>query len=625
MKPLPIGVDDFEKLITKGYYYVDKTLFIKELLDRRGTVNLFTRPRRFGKTLNLSMLRYYFEDIGVEERNRKNRELFSGLAIEKTGEEYAEEMCQYPVIMVTLKSAKQRTYQEAMDCLREALAREYARHEEQIKGKLENQEDWEKFMRIRERRGEGADYLTSLAFLSECLYQAYQKKSIILIDEYDVPLENAYFAGFYEEMVSFIRSLFESALKTNPYLEFAVATGCLRVSKESIFTGLNNLRVYSVLNENYQEYFGFTKEEVQDMLKYYGREKNLSVIKEWYDGYCFGSAEVYNPWSILNHMEDILTNQEAFPLPYWANTSSNSVVRDLVEKLDDDEGMLQEQLECLMNGGTIEKAVREDITYDTIYDNEENLWNFLFFTGYLKKASARQKGNNQYVTLAIPNREVSYIYQYTIHTWFDKKQKNFDMMPFYTALEEGDTDKLEEEISRFLEQTISYFDYGESYYHGFLAGLLQRNGKYRIFSNREAGVGRADLILKTPRIRRGRAVILELKAVKRFQDMEKGCQEALMQIEKKKYKEELQQEGYQDIVGYGMCFYRKECIVRNGLNLCTVSYVSTVKSNNTKICCCNSDFVACKSRNSCTGNYIVTTCALLISFLTCSINCRSYC
>lgn len=564
MKPLPIGVDDFEKLITKGYYYVDKTLFIKELLDRRGTVNLFTRPRRFGKTLNLSMLRYYFEDTGVEERNRKNRELFSGLAIEKTGEEYAEEMCQYPVIMVTLKSAKQRTYQEAMDCLREALAREYARHEEQIKGKLENQEDWEKFMRIRERRGEGTDYLTSLAFLSECLYQAYQKKSIILIDEYDVPLENAYFAGFYEEMVSFIRSLFESALKTNPYLEFAVATGCLRVSKESIFTGLNNLRVYSVLNENYQEYFGFTKEEVQDMLKYYGRGKNLSVIKEWYDGYCFGSAEVYNPWSILNHMEDILTNREAFPLPYWANTSSNSVVRDLVEKLDDDKGMLQEQLECLMNGGTIEKAVREDITYDTIYDTEENLWNFLFFTGYLKKASARQEGNNQYVTLAIPNREVSYIYQYTIHTWFDKKQKNFDMLPFYTALEEGDTDKMEEEISRFLEQTISYFDYGESYYHGFLAGLLQRNGKYRILSNREAGVGRADLILKTPRIRRGRAVILELKAVKRFQDMEKGCQEALMQIEKKKYKEELQQEGYQDIVGYGMCFYRKECIVRNG-------------------------------------------------------------
>lgn len=564
MKPLPIGVDDFEKLITKNYYYVDKTLFIKELLDKRGTVNLFTRPRRFGKTLNLSMLRYYFENTGVEEKNRKNRELFSGLAIEKAGEAYMKEMCCYPVIMVTLKSAKQRVYQEAMVCLQEALAEEYARHEKQVEGKLKNQGDWQKYMRIREQCGEDTDYLTSLAFLSKCLYQVYQKKIIILIDEYDVPLENAYFAGFYEEMVSFIRSLFESALKTNPYLEFAVATGCLRVSKESIFTGLNNLRVYSVLNENYQEYFGFTKGEVQDMLEYYGRVKNLPVIKEWYDGYCFGSAEVYNPWSILNHMEDILTNQEAFPVPYWANTSSNSVVRDLVEKLDDDTGMLQEQLECLMNGGTIEKAVREDITYDTIYDNEENLWNFLFFTGYLKKVSVRQEGNNQYVTLAIPNREVSYIYQYTIHTWFDKKQKNFDMLPFYTALEEGDTDKMEEEISGFLEQTISYFDYGESYYHGFLAGLLQRNGKYRILSNREAGLGRADLILKTPRIRKGRAVILELKAVKRFQDMEKGCREALMQIEKKKYKEELQQEGYENIVGYGLCFYRKECIVRNG-------------------------------------------------------------
>ena len=562
MKPLPIGVDDFSEVILKNYYYIDKTLFIKELLDKKGKVNLFTRPRRFGKTLNLSMVRCYFEHTEDEDRNCQKRELFSNLAIGKADEKYTKEMCQYPVIMVTLKSAKQRTYQEAMACLKETLAREYARHEEQVKGKLENQEDWEKFMRIRERRGEDTDYLTSLAFLSECLYRACQKESIILIDEYDVPLENAYFEGFYEEMVSFIRSLFESALKTNPYLGFAVVTGCLRVSRESIFTGLNNLRVYSILNENYEEYFGFTEAEVQDMLKYYGREGNLSAIRDWYDGYCFGNAEVYNPWSILNHMEDIITNREAFPVPYWANTSSNSVVRDLVDKLDDDKGMLQEQLECLMNGGTIEKAVHEDITYDAVYDHEDNLWNFLFFTGYLKKTSARQEENEQYVTLAIPNREVAYIYRHTIRLWFDKKQKGFDMQPFYTALEEGNTDKMEEEISGFLEQTISYFDYGESYYHGFLAGLLQRNGKYRIQSNREAGLGRADLILKTPRIRKGRALILELKTVKRFQEMEKGCREALAQIEKKKYKEELQQEGYQDIVGYGVCFYRKECLVR---------------------------------------------------------------
>lgn len=571
MKPLPIGVEDFREIILKDYYYVDKTQMIKELLDKKGKVNLFTRPRRFGKTLNLSMLCYYFEDTGIEERNQERRALFSGLAIAKAGEMYDRELCRYPVIMVTLKSSKQRLCKEAIACLREALAEEYARHEEQIRGKLENPDDWEKYMRIRGRRGEMEDYMTSLAFLSKCLYQVYGKECIILIDEYDVPLENAYFRGFYDEMAGLIRSLFESALKTNPYLAFAVVTS---------FTGLNNLRIYSVLNENYGEYFGFTEEEVQDMLEYYGRKGNLLVIKEWYDGYCFGDTEVYNPWSILNHMEDIITNHEAFPVPYWANTSSNSVVQDLIEKLDDDEGMLQEQLEALMNGGTIEKPVHEDITYDSIYDNEDNLWNFLFFTGYLKKIYSRLEREQQYVSMAIPNREVSYIYRNTIRIWFDKKQKNFNMQPLYTAIEEGDTDKMEEEISGFLEETISYFDYGESYYHGFLAGLLQRNGKYRIQSNRETGLGRADLILKTPRIRRGRAIILELKVVKSFRDMEHGCREAIRQIQEKKYREELEREGYEDIVGYGICFYKKECMVKESTELkkyCCIIEYSNIK------------------------------------------------
>ena len=566
MKPLPIGVDDFEEIILKNYYYVDKTLMIKELLDKRGKVNLFTRPRRFGKTLNLSTLRYYFENTGNEEKNQGNRKLFSGLAIEKTGEEYTREMCQYPVIMLTLKSAKQRTYQEAMACLREALSEEYARHEEQIKVKLKHPDDLEKYMCIRRRHGKKEDDLTSLAFLSKCLCQIYQKKCIILIDEYDVPLEHAYFNGFYDEMAGFIRSLFESALKTNPYLEFAVVTGCLRISRESIFTGLNNLRIYSILNENYGEYFGFTEAEIQGILEYYDRKGNFPVVKEWYDGYCFGNTEIYNPWSILNHMEDIVTNQEALPVPYWANTSSNNAVRDLVEQLDDDEGLLQGQLEYLINGGTIKKPIHEDITYDSIYDNEDNLWNFLFFTGYLKKVSSHLEGEEQYVIMRIPNREVSYIYQNTIRAWFEKKQRSFNMLPLYTALEEGDTDRMGEEISGFLERTISYFDYGESYYHGFLAGLLQRNGKYRIQSNREAEVGRADLILKTPRIRKGRAIILELKAVKKFQDMEVGCKEALQQIEKKKYREELEREGYEDILEYGICFYRKECMVQKAIN-----------------------------------------------------------
>ncbi len=564
-KPLPVGVDDFEKLIAKGYYYVDKTWMIKELLDKKAEVNLFTRPRCFGKTLNLSMLRYYFEDTGDIEKNQYYKQLFSGLAIEEVGGEYAKEMGRYPVILVTLKSAKQRDYQDALACLIEALAEEYSRHEGQVKGKIENQADWEKYMAIRERRGECADYLTSLAFLSKCLFQSYKKKSVILIDEYDVPLENAYFSGFYDEMASFIRTLFESALKSNPYLEFAVVTGCLRVSKESIFTGLNNLRAYSILNENYCGYFGFTEQEIQAMLLYYGRERNLNAVREWYDGYQFGDVGVYNPWSILNHMEDIITNPDAFPEPYWSNTSSNKIVRDLVHRLDDDRGEVKGQLEILMNGGAIEKAIHEGITYDNIYETEDNLWNFLFFTGYLKKVSARKEGKETYVAMSIPNNEVAYIYEHTISVWFDKKQRSFDMSSLYLAIEEGDVGGIGEEVSRFLEETISYFDYGESYYHGFLAGLLRQSKKYQVLSSREAGLGRADLILKTPRIRGGRAVVLELKVVKRFQDMERGCVEALRQIEEKKYRKELMQEGYGDILAYGVCFYRKECLVKGNL------------------------------------------------------------
>lgn len=560
-QPLPIGVDDFEEIIVKGYYYVDKTLMIKNLLDKKGKVNLFTRPRRFGKTLNLSMLKYYFEDTGDAGKNEKNAELFSGLAIADTGKEYADEMGKYPVIMLTLKSAKQNSFGMAYAMLKDAIAQEYARHEEAVVGKLENQAVREKYMRIREQRGEDNDYFNSVAFLSDCLYQAYGKKCVILIDEYDVPLENSFFRGFYDEMAGFIRSLFESALKTNPYLEFAAITGCLRVSRESIFTGLNNLKMCSIMDESYGEHFGFTEQEVQKMLAFYKREEKLEEVRKWYDGYRFGEAEVYNPWSILNYMDAVCTNSRAFPKPYWANTSSNSIVKSLIDRIDDGDGQMKEQLEHLMNGGTIEKPIHEEITYDSIFDSEDNLWNFLFFTGYMKKVSMRQEGEERLVTMTVPNMEVSYIYKNMISVWFDKKQKGFQLSPLYTAIEEGDTETMEEEISEFLRETISYFDYGESYYHGFLAGLLRQTSKYRVLSNRETGLGRADIILKTPGIRRGRAIILEIKAVKNFGDMEKGCEAALKQIEEKKYREELMQEGYENILAYGVCFFRKECLV----------------------------------------------------------------
>lgn len=425
-KPLAVGIDDFEKIITKGYYYyVDKTLLIKELLDKKGEVTLFTRPRHFGKTLSLSMLRYFFEATGDEEKRRHNRALFSGLVIERAGEDYLKEMGQYPVICVTLKSTKQRNYSEASACLKEALAEEFVRHEPRVVGRLLNLEDRDKYMRIRKRRGTDNEYLTSLAFLSRCLFEAYQKKCIILIDEYDVPLENAYYAGFYEQMSGLARSLFESALKSIPCPEFAVITGCLRISRESIFTGLNNLAILSIMSNDFDEYFGFVQDEVDAILEEYNLCNCQVSVKQWYDGYLFGKKEIYNPWSILCYVREHVIDRETLPVPFWANTSSNSVVRDLVERLNDDEGELLRQLEYLMNGGTIEKAVHEDITYDSIYDSEDNLWNFLFFTGYLKKVSVCLAGEMPYVTLAIPNREVSYIYSNTIHHWFEKKQRGF--------------------------------------------------------------------------------------------------------------------------------------------------------------------------------------------------------
>jgi len=560
--PLPIGIDDFREMIVKNYYYVDKTSMIKELLDRRGKVNLFTRPRRFGKTLNLSMLKYFFEDTGKPEENQRNAELFQDLAISQAGEEYTKEMGSYPVIMLTLKSAKQNHYEMAFYFLKEAIAAEFARHEKAVIGKLSNRAEEEKYIRIRESKAEDVEYFTSLAFLSQCLYEAYKKPCIILIDEYDVPLESAYFSGFYEEMVSFIRTLFESSLKTNPYVEFAVVTGCLRVSRESIFTGLNNLEVISILRKDYGEYFGFVQSEVDRILQDYDLEDKHEIVKQWYDGYLFGDREVYNPWSIINFVKVQSADPDAFPAPYWANTSSNSIVKNLVERLDDAGGQMQEQLECLMNKGVIEKPVHEDITYENIFESEDNLWNFLFFTGYLKKVSSRQEEEEQIVSMSIPNMEVSYIYKHTISTWFERKQKGFDLKPLYEAIEQRDTEGMEEEISGFLSKTISYYDYGESYYHGFLAGLFGGNGNYRVLSNRETGLGRADLVLKTPRIRKGRAIVFELKAVKSLQELEKGCEAALRQIEEKKYQEELRQEGYENILAYGICFYRKECLVR---------------------------------------------------------------
>ncbi len=357
LKPLPIGVDNFEKLITRDYYYIDKTLLIKDLLDNKADVNLFTRPRRFGKTLNMSMLQYYFE-----KREEDNAYLFENLNIMKAGEEYTSHMGQYPVINLSLKSAKQPNFELAYISIARRIAEEYKRHEYILKSEnLKNEK--ERFLKILKEQGDEGDYTDSIFFLSQCLEKYHNKKVIILIDEYDVPLENAFFEGFYDKMIAFLRSLFESALKTNSSLEFSVITGCLRISRESIFTGLNNLNIVSILNDRYAEHFGFTDDEVKKILKDYKVEEKYSIIKEWYNGYIFGSTNVYNPWSVVKYVYDLLPNINVFPSSYWANTSSNSIVKSLIEKAD---SVTKKEIELLIEGKTIEKRVHEDITYDEV-------------------------------------------------------------------------------------------------------------------------------------------------------------------------------------------------------------------------------------------------------------------
>ena len=553
-KPLPIGVDNYKKIIEKGYYYVDKTLLIKDLIDLRGEVNLFTRPRRFGKTLNMSMLRYFFE----KNDSGDNRELFAGTKIMGAGEQYVSEMGRYPVISISLKSMKQADYGKAFYCLKEEIAREFERHSA-VAEKLNSAEKRNKYKRFTDGTADPEEYLTALQFLSECLKNDCGTGAVILIDEYDVPLKNAFFNDFYSEMVSLIRSLFESALKTNAALEFAVVTGCLRISKESIFTGLNNLVVISILDSSYAEHFGFTQDEVDQMLAHYGLEDKRETIRQWYDGYRFGQTEVYNPWSLINYVNSFYKNVNALPRPYWSNTSSNSIVRTLVDRAD---LSVKQEIEALIEGGTITKPIHEDITYEDMDSTQDNLWNFLFFTGYLKKISERLEGETIYVEMAVPNSEVRYIYKNSVLQWFEKRTEKKDLSSLYESFLNGDCERAAEILSENLMETISFYDYQESYYHGFLAGMLKNIGNYIVLSNRESGNGRPDIILKYPSVR-GKAVIIEIKVAKTYQELETKCNEALRQIEDRKYEELLRQEGYSDILKYGVSFYRKECMVKS--------------------------------------------------------------
>ena len=560
LKKIAIGVEDFKTIIEKDGYFVDKTLMIQNLIKSNAMVTLFTRPRRFGKTLNQFMIRRFFEDE-ITEKGEKvdNGYLFDGLKIAECGEEILKHQQQYPVIFLTLKSAKQPTYEMAYACLVDEICKEFERHSYVLQGEM-SQRNREIFERISLGKGSDDEYATAFAFLSECLFKYHKKKAIILIDEYDVPLENAYFRGFYDEMIDFIRSLFESALKTNPYLERSVITGCLRISKESIFTGLNNLKVDSVLRTEYGDSFGFTESEVEEMLAYYNLQEELTEVKRWYDGYLFNDIEIYNPWSIINYIYDRDHKITKFALPYWSNTSSNSIIREMVGEADQE---AKADLETLINGGTIEKPVHEDITYGDIHQSQDNLWNFLFFTGYLKKMSERkdESGESLYLSMAIPNTEIKTIYKNSISYWFEQRMKETDRSPLVHALETGDCEAAENFISEQLFHTISYYDYAENFYHGFMAGLLVDIGGYLVRSNRESGNGRPDIVMTESKFR-GRAMILELKISDTIKDMEKKCEEALTQMEEQKYESSLEEDCYQPILKYAICFFKKRCMVK---------------------------------------------------------------
>ena len=561
-KPLPIGIDNFEMLITRGYCFVDKTLLIKDLLDNKAAVNLFTRPRRFGKTLNMSMLQYYFEDRRDELTGEKidNSYLFEGLNIMGEGEKYTKYIGQYPVINLSLKSGKQPNYKMAYESLIDEIMKEYRRHNFILDSDKLLESEKKIFLDISNGEAKEIEYAKSLQFLSSCLEKYFGSKTIILIDEYDVPLENAFFEGFYDEMISFIRSLFESALKTNPSLEFSVITGCLRISRESIFTGLNNLKIISILDDRYAEHFGFTDDEVVKICRDYNMNQKYETIKQWFNGYIFGETNVYNPWSVMQYVDDLKANINKLPKSYWANTSSNSIVKSLIERADD---ITKGEIEALIEGKTIEKPVHEDITYDDVYDSLDNLWNFMFFTGYFKKISERMDENTQekFVELAIPNLEVKYIFRTKILKWFNGQIKLCDMTKMFNAIVDKNPEVFEVELNNLLLDTISFNDAYENFYHGFLAGVLSNMKGYIVKSNREGGTGRSDLFIKSVS-RRGIAIVIEFKIANDIDDLEKKADEAIEQIEDRRYDMELRSEGYKNIFKYGIAFYKKDCLIK---------------------------------------------------------------
>ena len=548
-KKLPIGIENFEEMQKQEFYYVDKTGLIVELLESWGKVNLFTRPRRFGKTLNMSMLKYFFE-IGSDKN------IFDGLKVAEKKELCETYMGKYPVVFVSLKGVDGLTFEDAYERLR-ILIRDEALRLAVLRGSPAlNEEEKNAYLRLVSENAKLNDVVDSLKFLCSMLRKHYGQKPILLVDEYDVPLDKAYYHGYYPQMIDLIRAMFQSALKTNDSLFFAVLTGCLRVSKESIFTGLNNLMVHSISDVSFDEYFGFTDEEVRKLLADYGLEDHYEETRAWYDGYRFGEQDVYCPWDVLNYVYALRFNPQAQPKAYWINTSGNDMVRRLIEKGSD--GTEQLEIERLIEGETITKPLNENLTHAEIDANIENLWSLLYMTGYL---TAVDYPDGSVYSLRIPNREVQHIFKQQVLSWFkDKVRAETEKLTgLYAAFETGDTDTIKEILDEQLLDTVSFYDARESFYHGFLLALLSTCANWNVSSNIETGKGRSDILVS----RKDRKIgfVVEVKDVKDEEKLDAACEAALRQIDERDYTAILRRFRVKEIHKYGIAFWDKECRV----------------------------------------------------------------
>ena len=559
LKRLPVGLDDFKKIRENKFYYIDKTMLIEQLLENWGEVNLFTRPRRFGKTLNMSMLKAFFE-IGIDTT------LFDDLYISKNQALCERYMGKYPVIFLTLKGVDGLTFEAAKYRLAELIGAEAERFAFLAESTHLTENERSKYqMMIHLESGKySADeemLVSSLQILSQLLYKHYGQNTIILIDEYDVPLDKAFQHGYYREMVTLIRGLFGNALKTNSFLQFAVMTGCLRISKESIFTGLNNFKVYAANDLRYDEAFGFTNEEVKQLLADYYLEEHFAEVKEWYDGYHFGNADIYCPWDVINYVDDLVFDPKARPKAYWINSSGNDLVKRFIDKAD---MTTRDEIEELIAGHAVKKRIRMDLTYDEVDNTIDNVWSVLFTTGYLTQEGREMDGIYR---LIIPNKEVREVFVLQISEWFNRVVANdrASTEKINRGFLEGKTEDIQQELTHFLGESISVLDTKarneekEIFYHGILIGILKSNVSWAVRSNRESGDGYADILIKPKNPDVG--IVIELKYARSFKELDQACERALEQIKDRRYDEALREDGRNEVLAYGIAFWKKRCKV----------------------------------------------------------------